>query len=241
MLGAFDLVRHFRLGSQEVRALDGVTIEVRDGEYLRVVGASGSGKSTLLNLLGGLDRPTSGRVETPIGELSTASPRTLATWRARHVGMVFQTFNLLAHCTATENVELGLLFCDVPARERTQRAARELDGLGLGDRMDHRPGALSGGEQQRVALARALVKTPRVLLADEPTGNLDRDNAHQIAELLALQNRRGMTVVLVTHDLALAAADAHRTVRLCYGRVEEISEHRALAPATPDAETAGTP
>jgi putative ABC transport system ATP-binding protein len=229
MLKAIDLHRSFSLGGQEVRAVDGVTIEVRKGEYLRVVGASGSGKSTLLNLLAGLDRPTAGRVETPIGELGQASSRALAGWRARHVGMVFQTFNLLSHLTAVENVELGLLFLGRTRAERRASALDTLNQLGLSDRLHHKPGSLSGGEQQRVALARALVKAPEVLLADEPTGNLDRDNAVLIADLLALQNRSGTTVVLVTHDPTLASDVAHRTVRLSYGRISETIEHRPLA------------
>lgn len=221
MLRLAGIHRVYRLGGQEVRALDGVDLDIRAGEYLRIVGASGSGKSTLLNLLGGLDRPTSGRIETPEGDLALAGRRDLSRWRALQVGMVFQTFNLIAHRTALQNVELGLLFSGVERGERLRRARETLVDLGLGDRLDHRPSALSGGEQQRVALARALVKRPGILLADEPTGNLDQENAAAIARTLADLSRSGMTIVLVTHDPTLAAADAHRSVRMSYGRVVE--------------------
>ena len=233
MLRIDDLVRVYHLGGQEIRALDGISLEVREGEYLRVVGASGSGKSTLLNLLAGLDRPTSGRVGTPLGDLGAMSRRELATWRSQHVGMVFQTFNLIGHRTALQNVELGMLFAGVPRRERLARAAATLERLGLADRLHHRPADLSGGEQQRVALARALAKRPRLLLADEPTGNLDQENAEQIASSLAQRNREGITVILVTHDPALATESIHRTVRLSYGRIVDEAAQREVSPVGP--------
>jgi putative ABC transport system ATP-binding protein len=226
MLRIENLSRIYRLGGQEIRAVDGVSMEVREGEYLRVVGASGSGKSTLLNLLAGLDHPTAGRVDTPLGDLGAMSRSELARWRSEQIGMVFQTFNLIAHRTALQNVELGMLFAGVPRRERISRATVMLEQLGLADRLNHRPADLSGGEQQRVALARALVKRPRLLLADEPTGNLDHENADQIAESLAARNREGITVILVTHDAELASADVHRTIRLSYGRIAEETVHR---------------
>ncbi len=219
MLRIRDLRRVYRIGGQEVRALDGVSLEIREGEYLRIVGASGSGKSTLLNLLGGIDRPTSGGIITPIGDLTLLGRHERSRWRALHVGMVFQTFNLIPHRTALQNVELGLLFAGFERAERLRRARETLTGLGLGDRLDHRPSALSGGEQQRVALARALVKRPRILLADELTGNLDEENSASIARTFADLNRQGMTIVLVTHDHALAAADADRSARMSYGRI----------------------
>lgn len=227
MIRTRDLHRIYRLGGEEVRALDGVDIDLREGEYLRVIGASGSGKSTLLNLLAGLDKPTSGRIETPIGELSSLSRRELAVWRSRHVGIVFQFFQLIPHRTALQNVELALLFAEAPRRARTAQATSQLEQLGLGSRLHHRPADLSGGEQQRVALARALVKGPRLLLADEPTGNLDQENAAQIARTFTQLNRAGMTVVLVTHDPLLADGDAHRTIRMNYGKI--------LAPPHPEA------
>ncbi len=219
LIRTIDLHRIYRLGHEEVRALDGVGIEVREGEYLRVVGASGSGKSTLLNLLAGLDRATSGRIETPVGELSSLPPRDLALWRSRHVGMVFQSFNLIPHRTALQNVEIALLFGGASREGRRHRAISQLERLGLGDRLHHTPADLSGGEQQRVALARALVKEPRLLLADEPTGNLDQENSLLIARTFSELNRAGMTVVLVTHDPALAEGAAHRTIRMNFGRV----------------------
>jgi putative ABC transport system ATP-binding protein len=213
------LRRLYRLGGQEIRALDGVDLEIREGEYLRIVGASGSGKSTLLNLLAGLDTPTSGRIETPDGILSEMSPREVAAYRARRVGMVFQSFNLIPHRTALQNVELGMLFGDTPAKERRGRAESMLNRLGLGGRLHHRPHDLSGGEQQRVVLARALAKAPRLLLADEPTGNLDQTTSSEIATLLDDLNAKNLTVVLVTHDLKLAAKNADRTIQLSYGKI----------------------
>jgi len=226
MLRTVGLTRVHRLGGREIRALDGVDLAVAEGEYLRVVGASGSGKSTLLNLVAGLDTPTAGAVETPRGALGEMSRAELAQWRARHVGMVFQSFNLLPHRSALGNVELALVFLDVSRRDRRRRAAEALERLGLAERLDHCPGDLSGGEQQRVALARALVKRPALLLADEPTGNLDRDSSAEIARLLAELNAGGTTVLLVTHDPDLAVDQAHRTVRLHYGRIADQSVHR---------------
>jgi putative ABC transport system ATP-binding protein len=231
MLRVSGLTRVYRLGGQEIRALDGVDLEIRQGEYLRVVGASGSGKSTLLNLLAGLDTPTSGRIETPEGVLSEMPPRRLAGYRARVVGMVFQTFNLILHLTAQQNVELGMLFLDLPRVERRRRAVQMLERLGLGARTHHRPRDLSGGEQQRVALARALAKEPSLLLADEPTGNLDQATSAEIARLLGELNADGLTVVLVTHNLALAADEAERTLRMNYGRIVEETGRAAGGPA----------
>ncbi len=219
MLRASGLSRIYHLAGQEIRALDGVDLAVREGEYLRIVGASGSGKSTLLNLLAGLDRPTAGRIEVSGRVLSEMNSRALAGYRAREVGMVFQSFNLIPHRTALQNVELGMLFLGLARSERLERARRMLERLGLSDRLQHRPGDLSGGEQQRVALARALAKRPRLLLADEPTGNLDRETTHDLARLLAEQNAEGLTVMLVTHDPQLAEREAHRTLRMSYGRI----------------------
>lgn len=216
---SFDLCRYYRRGPSEVKALDGVSLDVRRGEFIGVVGSSGSGKSTLLNLLGGLDTPTSGRIEVGGIALSSLTRRQLAAYRAHQVGMVFQSFNLLSHCTALDNVAVALLFNNTPRRERRDRAAEMLEKLGLKDRLDHRPADLSGGEQQRVAIARALVKKPEVLFADEPTGNLDHDNTQQMARLLGELNAGGLTIILATHDLDLARRSAHRTLRMHYGRV----------------------
>ena len=221
VLRAEGLERVYRRGPQEIRAVDGVDLAVAGGEFLAIVGASGSGKSTLLNLLAGLDTPTAGRIAFRGTALDELSGRELAAYRARRVGMMFQSFNLVAHRTAIENVELALYFNGCPVRERRSRAAAILERLGLADRLAHRPADLSGGEQQRVALARALVKEPEILFADEPTGDLDHDNAEQIMELLAGLNRGGLTVVMVTHDLELAGRWARRSARMHYGKIVE--------------------
>jgi len=228
-----DLCRYYRRGPQEVRAVDGVSFSIQRGEFLGIVGSSGSGKSTILNLLAGLDTPTSGRIEVEGVTLQSLTRRELAAYRARRVGMVFQSFNLIAHHTALKNVEMALYFDDTPKRERHTRAAEMLERLGLGDRLDHRPADLSGGEQQRVAIARALVKRPEVLFADEPTGNLDQKNTDQMAALLAELNREQLTVVLVTHDLDLAQRSAQRIVHMHYGRLVENSGAATTEGAAP--------
>ena len=214
-----NLTRHYRRGRSEVRALDGVNLQVERGEFLALVGASGSGKSTLLNLLAGLDTPTSGQIVVEGVQLGSLGRRSLSRYRALRVGMIFQSFNLIPHHTALRNVELAMYFNDTPAAERRTRAHAILARLGLEDRLDHRPADLSGGEQQRVAIARALVKNPDLLLADEPTGNLDRENAALIAELISGLNREGLTVIVATHDQAMAQSHAHRVIRMEYGRI----------------------
>jgi putative ABC transport system ATP-binding protein len=216
-----DLCRYYRRGEYEVRALDRVNIRIEKGEFVAVVGKSGSGKSTLLNLLGGLDTPTSGQILIEGRSLGEYSRRELAAYRANRVGMIFQSFNLLPHRPAFKNVELALYFNQVPRRERRERTRVVLDKLGLSDRVDHHPPDLSGGEQQRVAVARALVKSPELLCADEPTGNLDQENSELIAELLSSLNRDGLTVVMVTHDLDLARKSAGRIVKMDYGKIVE--------------------
>jgi putative ABC transport system ATP-binding protein len=213
-----DLRRQYRRGPQVVRALDGVTLSVARGEFLAVVGSSGSGKTTLLNLLAGLDTPTSGSVMVEGTPLERFSRRELASYRAQKVGMIFQSFNLLSHATALQNVETALYFTGTPRRERRHLSAAILEQLGLADRMSHRPADLSGGEQQRVAVARAVVKNPEILFADEPTGNLDFENARGITSLLTSLNGNGLTIVLVTHNLEMAQALSHRTIRMKYGR-----------------------
>ncbi len=216
-LKTVDLCRYYHRGPQVVHAVDEVNLTLQKGEFLGIVGASGSGKSTLLNLMAGLDSATSGRIEIDGASLADMNRRSLAAYRAHRVGMVFQSFNLISHHTALKNVELALLFNNTPGRERHRLASSMLERLGLGDRLTHRPGDLSGGEQQRVAIARALVKQPEIIFADEPTGNLDHDNARQIGDLLTALNREGLTIVMVTHDLDLAARYARRTVRMNYG------------------------
>lgn len=218
-LHAVELCRYYRRGLQQVRALDGVSLDVRRGEFLGIVGSSGSGKSTLLNLLAGLDTPTSGSVEFDGSVLSGMSRKQLAGYRAYKVGMIFQSFNLVSHYTALQNVEAALFFNDTRPRERRGLAGAVLEQLGLADRISHKPSDLSGGEQQRVAVARAIVKKPAMLFADEPTGNLDYENTRQIAQLLTALNREGLTVVMVTHNLEMAQECAHRTIRMQYGKV----------------------
>jgi putative ABC transport system ATP-binding protein len=213
-----DLRRYYRRGRSEVRALDGVSLRLERGEFLALIGASGSGKSTLLNLLAGLDTPTSGQIEFEGIELGGLGRRALSRYRALRIGMVFQSFNLIPHFTALRNVELAMYFNHTQPQVRRQRAGDILTRLGLADRLDHRPADLSGGEQQRVAIARALVKGPDLLLADEPTGNLDRESAALISELLSELNREGLTVIVATHDQVMAQAHAHRIIRMEYGR-----------------------
>ncbi|MEZ5066016.1 MAG: ABC transporter ATP-binding protein [bacterium] len=220
LLSVRSLHRHYVRGEHTVRALDGVDLDVAPGSFVALVGASGSGKSTLLNLLGGLDRPTAGDVLLEGRSLASYSRRELATYRATRVGMIFQSFHLIPHYTAIENVELGLYFGPVrEPGERRSRSTELLERLGLGERLHHRPADLSGGEQQRVAIARALAGNPDVLLADEPTGNLDAENAALIAGLLREQREEGRAVVMTTHNLDLAHDAAERVVRLAYGKI----------------------
>jgi putative ABC transport system ATP-binding protein len=212
------VVKDFPLGQRKVRALDGVDLEVREGEFLLVMGPSGSGKSTLLNLIGGLDRPTSGRILAGGRDLSVLDEIELAAYRQTRVGFVFQAFNLIPTMTARQNVEFPMVFAGRGRGERRRRAEDLLRQLGLGDRMDHRPVELSGGEQQRVAIARALANAPQVILGDEPTVNVDTHTGQEIMELLAAVNRAGRTVIVVTHDPRLLAY-AHRTVHMEDGRI----------------------
>jgi putative ABC transport system ATP-binding protein len=218
-LRTIDLSRHYRRGPQTVRALDGVSISFQRGEFLSIVGSSGSGKTTLLNLLAGLDTPTSGSVDLSGIPLTTMTRRQLSGYRAHKVGMIFQSFNLISYYTALQNVETALYFNGTAPKERTRLATSILERLGLGDRLTHRPADLSGGEQQRVAVARAIVKQPEILFADEPTGNLDFENAQQLVALLTSLNNSGLTIVLVTHNLELAQQHTQRTIRMQYGHV----------------------
>ncbi|MBC8277572.1 MAG: ABC transporter ATP-binding protein [FCB group bacterium] len=223
IISAGNLKKHYRFGPAVVKAVDGVDIEVRDGEFLSIVGASGSGKSTLLNLLAGLDTPTEGRITVPEGDLGEMNPRQIARYRAFKIGMVFQSFNLIPHRTALSNVELALFFTGDSRSQRRKKAAAILSRLGLGERLEHKPSDLSGGEQQRVALARALVKDPKVLFADEPTGNLDRDSATAVADILREWNGSGGTVVMVTHNLDLAEKYGDRILKMDYGKLADNS------------------
>jgi putative ABC transport system ATP-binding protein len=222
VLQAVDLSRHYEMGHSVVRALDGVTLSVRAGEFFGLLGTSGSGKSTFLNLVGGLDRPTSGQLRVFGRDLALLSREELSRHRREVVGMVFQSFNLIGTMTGMENVALAMMFAGVPRREREERAAGVLKSVGLGDRLTHRPSELSGGEQQRVSIARALANNPSILLADEPTGNLDSRTAREILDLLAeLNSNAGKTILLVTHDASLVSAYVRRSVRLTDGRIVE--------------------
>ena len=209
----------YRMGQVEVPALRGVDLTIDPGAFLAIMGPSGSGKSTLLHIAGLLDRPTSGRVLWAGDDVTSLGAARLAELRGRHIGFVFQTFNLIPTLSALENVELPLVFQGARPRERRQRAAELLAVVGLADRQRHRPGQLSGGERQRVAIARALVSDPQLILADEPTGNLDSASGREILEVLRDLNGRGKTLVLVTHDVE-AAKVARNILRMRDGRIE---------------------
>jgi putative ABC transport system ATP-binding protein len=212
--------RHYQMGSALIRAVDDVTLEVRAGEFLALLGSSGSGKSTLLNLMAGLDRPTSGAIFAQGRNLSEMNPLELARYRSRTVGMVFQSFNLLPRMTLEENVELPLRLAEVDRGERAGRVREALEHVRLETRLTHRPSELSGGEQQRAALARALVNGPALLLADEPTGNLDSATGESIMVLLRkIQRSLGMTIVLVTHERHLAEKFADRIASVADGKL----------------------
>jgi putative ABC transport system ATP-binding protein len=211
-----DVTKHYLLGGEVVRALDGVSLSVRGGEYVAIMGASGSGKSTLLNILGCMDLPTSGSYFLGGEDVSRLSQSQLARVRGRRVGFVFQTFELLPRATALRNVELPLVYARAP--QRRQRALAALRRVGLGDRLTHRPNQLSGGQRQRVAIARALAQAPDILLADEPTGNLDSRTGQEILALFDQLHREGQTILVVTHDPGVAR-HCRRIVRLSDGKV----------------------
>src|SRR6266403_583197 len=220
LIQAETVSREYRLGDAVIRAVNGVSLAVRRGEFLALLGSSGSGKSTLLNLLAGLDRPTSGAIRVQDRNLSELDAEELARYRRETVGMVFQSFNLLPRMTLEENVELPLRLAEVDRNEREPRVSEALERVGLGPRRQHRPSELSGGEQQRGALARALVNRPTILFADEPTGNLDSLNGEQILLLLReFQDSLGMTIIMVTHERPLAEKFANRIALLSDGRL----------------------
>jgi putative ABC transport system ATP-binding protein len=221
-----NLKRHYKMGQAVVRALDGVSVSIEQGEFVALLGTSGSGKSTLLNLLAGLDRPTDGTLSFAGQDLATLSSNELSLHRRQNVGIIFQSFNLISTMTAADNVALSMMFAGVTRTERESRARTLLESVGLGGRQNHRPREMSGGEQQRVAIARALSNAPSLLLADEPTGNLDSKTSKEIMSLLtALNERDGKTVVMVTHDASLAATYARRTLTMLDGQI--ISDSRA--------------
>lgn len=227
-----ELVRRYAMGKQTVTALDGVSIEIQQGEFVALVGPSGSGKSTLLNLIGGLDRPTAGELWVADLELGKASDKRLVAYRRDQVGFIFQSFNLLPTRSAVENVEVPLMLAGIRRGQRRERALKLLAQVGLDHRAGHKPNELSGGEMQRVAIARALANDPLLILADEPTGNLDSKTGASILQILRdLVQTRNVTMVLVTHDTKVASY-ADRVVHLLDGHIQQIvvNEHHAEAP-----------
>ncbi len=212
------LTRHYEVGGETVRALDGVSFDIRKGEWVAIVGQSGSGKSTLMNLLGCLDTATSGTYRLNGADVETLADDALADLRNKEIGFVFQTFQLLPRATALANVELPLVYRGLPRRERRVMAEGALRAVGLANRMHHRPNELSGGQRQRVAVARALVGDPSILLADEPTGNLDSQTGEEIVRLFSELHARGHTIILVTHEPKLAAR-CPRAIKLMDGRI----------------------
>ncbi len=219
LIHARSLRKTYQIGGQVVHALDGLDLDIARNEYVALMGPSGSGKSTLMNMLGCLDSPTSGRYVLNDQDVSALDDDALADIRNREIGFVFQTFNLLPRYSALENVALPMIYAGVPREQREARASEVLTQVGLADRMDHKPNELSGGQRQRVAVARALVMNPSIILADEPTGNLDTTTSHEVMELFSEIQQAGNTVILVTHEEDIAAC-AHRTVRLRDGKIE---------------------
>jgi len=223
-----DVHKVYKRGSEKIDVLKNLSLDVPEGDFLALMGPSGSGKTTLLNLIGGLDRPTSGVVEVAGEQVDKSSDRKLAKWRARHIGFVFQFYNLLPVLTAERNVELPLLLTHLKKPERRKHVATALEVVGLAERSRHYPRQLSGGQEQRVGIARAIVSDPTLLLCDEPTGDLDRESGDEILDLLSALNRdHGKTIIMVTHD-PQAAARAQRTVYLNKGMLMSEDEIRAL-------------
>jgi putative ABC transport system ATP-binding protein len=218
-----DVTRHYRMGAETVRALAGVSFQIRAGELVAIVGSSGSGKSTLMNIIGCLDTPSSGTYRLHGHDVESLSDDALSELRNREIGFIFQNFQLLSRASALKNVELPLVYRGVSTRERRERATRALERVGLGHRVHHRPNELSGGQRQRVAIARALVTQPSLLLADEPTGNLDSATGKEILELFDELHAAGNTIVLVTHEPAVAER-CPRTLRISDGRLVPSSE-----------------
>jgi putative ABC transport system ATP-binding protein len=227
-----DITKEYLMGDVLVRALAGVRLGIEEGEFVAIMGASGSGKSTLMNILGCLDRPTAGRYRLADREVSSLSRNELAEVRSRTLGFVFQSFNLLSRTTALENVELPLLYAGVGTRERHRRARRALERVGLSSRLDHHPSQLSGGQQQRVAIARSLVNDPKVIMADEPTGNLDSRTSVEVMALFQELGASGITLILVTHEPDIARY-ASRVIVLKDGLVVSDDRQAPLAAALP--------
>jgi len=218
-----EIYKIYNVGGEEVRALDGIDLAIRENEYLAIMGPSGSGKSTLMNMIGCLDTPTSGIYEFEGEMVQVMDDAQLASIRNRKIGFVFQTFNLLPKATAHHNVEIPLVYANIRKEERMKMASDALESVGLADRMHHKPNELSGGQRQRVAIARALVNNPSILLADEPTGNLDSKSGYEIMDILDLLHKKGNTIILVTHEDDVAK-HAHRIIRLFDGKITEDIE-----------------
>ena len=213
----------YNVGGEEVRALDGIDLDIQENDYLAIMGPSGSGKSTLMNMIGCLDTPTSGLYEFEGEMVQVMDDSQLASIRNRKIGFVFQTFNLLPKATAQQNVEIPLVYANIRKGQRIEMASKALESVGLSDRAHHRPNELSGGQRQRVAIARALVNDPSIILADEPTGNLDSKSGHEIMNILDELHNRGNTIILVTHEDDIAQ-HAHRVIRLFDGKITEDVE-----------------
>jgi len=218
-----NIYKIYNVGGEEVRALDGIDLDIQENDYLAIMGPSGSGKSTLMNMIGCLDTPTSGLYEFEGEMVQVMDDSQLASIRNRKIGFVFQTFNLLPKATAQHNVEIPLVYANIRKSQRIEMASKALDSVGLSDRSHHRPNELSGGQRQRVAIARALVNDPSIILADEPTGNLDSKSGHEIMNILDELHNRGNTIILVTHEDDIAQ-HAHRVIRLFDGKITEDVE-----------------
>ena len=218
-----NIYKIYNVGGEEVRALDGIDLDIQENDYLAIMGPSGSGKSTLMNMIGCLDTPTSGLYEFEGEMVQVMDDSQLASIRNRKIGFVFQTFNLLPKATAQHNVEIPLVYANIRKSQRIEMASKALESVGLSDRLHHRPNELSGGQRQRVAIARALVNDPSIILADEPTGNLDSKSGHEIMNILDELHNRGNTIILVTHEDDIAQ-HAHRVIRLFDGKITEDEE-----------------
>lgn len=220
LIQVHNLSRHYQMGAETVKALDGVSLEINRGEFVAIVGPSGSGKSTLMYLIGGMDRPTGGKITVMGDEITAMDDNDLAKFRQRTVGFVFQSFNLITTMTASKNVEFPMVFAGSKPAQRRERAAELLGMVGLGERLDHKPTELSGGQQQRVAIARALINEPDIILADEPTGNLDSKSGREVIDILKELNAQGRTIVMVTHDQSLLSL-VTRFIRIMDGKIIE--------------------
>lgn len=228
-----DVVKTYDMGAELVHALSGVSLDIEENEYVAIMGPSGSGKSTLMNVIGCLDTPTSGLYEFEGQNVGDLDDNELAEIRNRKIGFVFQTFNLLPRSTALHNVELPLIYAGMPSHKRRERAEESLEAVGLGDRMTHKPNELSGGQRQRVAVARALANNPSIILADEPTGNLDSKTGVEIMQLFSDLHTQGNTIILVTHEEDIAA-HSHRILRLFDGKIasdEKVESPLKYAPS----------